>query len=94
MPRLFHTVSARRAGPGTTAAALAGSILVLKLSFYGNCFGVMTPLAQKATAFKKDRGTDAGTVVKGKTLNIGNNAPKGIRPHGLCWLYPHCPVLF
>jgi hypothetical protein len=38
----------------------------------------MAPFAGEAAAFKKDRGTGAGAVVKGKTLNIGNNTVKRI----------------
>jgi hypothetical protein len=53
----------------------------------------MTPFARKSAAFKKDRSPGAGAVVKGKTLNIGNNALKGIRLYRLC-LYLHRPALF
>jgi hypothetical protein len=78
MPRFFYTVGACCANPDTATAVFAGSRLVLKLPVCGYCFGIVTPLAQEAATFKKDRGPGAGTVVKRKTLNIGNCAAKRI----------------
>jgi len=41
-----------------------------------NAFGIMTPGAFKAAAFKKDRGPDAGPVFGGHALYFENSGSK------------------
>jgi hypothetical protein len=46
-------------------------LLELKLLPGGNSFRIVTPPAGQGAALKKNRGTDTGPIIGGKTLDIG-----------------------
>jgi hypothetical protein len=52
---------------------LINNVLRIALS----AFRIVTPMAREWATFEKDGGTDAGSVVYGKTLDIKNKALHG-----------------
>jgi len=67
-------VKLMRTGGHTSAAPGTAMIPVLQCGQQIQTFWIVAPKTAQRTSLEKDRGTNAGTVMNGKTLNVKNEA--------------------